>query len=129
MKDINRRQFITVAGKAVPIAIGVPYLVACGTATEPMLELDDPNNGNGNNNNTVITAISTVDAGHSHSASIPETDVSSTLGKSYGAASASGHVHTVMFTADDFETLRTAGQVTILSSSDAGHSHSFTFTT
>jgi len=129
MKDIDRRQFITVAGRSIPIAIGVPYLVACGSTTEPNADPEDNLNNNPNNNNTVITSISSVDAGHSHSASIPEADVASTLEKSYGATSSGGHVHTVRFTAADFETLRTAGQVTILSSSNSGHSHSFTFNT
>jgi hypothetical protein len=126
MKDIDRRQFIMVAGRAVPIAIGVPYLVACGS--DPIAGPNTPGTPD-TPNNTVITSISTVEAGHSHNASLPVNDVSSTQGKSYGATSASGHVHTVMFTAADFETLRTAGQVSILSSSNSGHTHSFTFTT
>ena len=129
MKDIDRRQFIMVAGRAIPITIGVPYLVACGSTTEPNADPDDNPNNNPNNNNTVITSISSVDAGHSHSASVPEADVASTQERSYGATSASGHVHTVVFTAADFETLRTAGQVVILSSSNSGHTHSFTFAT
>lgn len=125
MKNIDRRQFIVVAGRSIPITLGVPYLVACGTETDPINGPSNPNNPNSD----VITSVSTVDAGHSHNASIPETDVSLTQGKSYGASSASGHVHTVTFTAADFETLRTTGEVTIASSSDAGHSHSFTFNT
>jgi hypothetical protein len=132
MSNIDRRQFIMVAGRSIPITIGVPYLVACSTDAEPMTGPSDPDNdptNDPNNSNSVVTAVSTVDAGHSHNASIPESDVASTQGKSYGASSASGHVHTVTFTAADFETLRTTGQVTILSSSDAGHTHSFTFNT
>jgi len=125
MKNVDRRLFIMVAGRAIPIAIGVPYLVACRDSADPITGPDDSND----NNNNVIRSISSVNAGHSHTATIPETDVASTLEKSYGSSSTSGHVHTVTFTQADFDTLRTAGQVTIESSSNSGHQHSFTFAT
>ena len=127
MKVINRRQFITVAGRAIPITIGVPYLIGCSNSPESMVGPDGPNPPN--DGSDVIVSVSTVNSGHSHNATIPGTDVASTLERSYGSTAASGHTHTVTFTAADFETLRTAGQVTIASSSNSGHTHSLTFRT
>ena len=122
---------ITVAGRAIAIAVGVPYLVACSSSPESMVGPDDSRSpgDDDTDNNSVFASISSVDAGHTHTAQLPSSDVSSTMSKNYPSSSAGGHTHTVTFTADDFDTLRIAGQVTISSSSDSGHTHSFTFST
>ena len=119
MSDIDRRHFIRVAGRAVPIFVGVPLVVGCSSSTEPVEDSDD----------MVIVSVSSLNAGHSHSAELPENDLDSAQPKSYGSSSSGGHTHTVTFSEDDFATLRATGQVTIQSSSDSGHAHSFTFRT
>ena len=116
--DIERRKFLITVGKAFPVTIGALYLIGCGDHDDPM--------GTGS---MVITAQSTVNAGHSHSADVPEADLDSTQSKSYGSTSSSGHTHSVTLTAANFETLRNSGSVTVTSTSNSGHTHNFTFRT
>jgi hypothetical protein len=121
MDAMDRRRFIKIAGRTVPVVIGVPYVVACANSTEPVDDTDNTDNA--------IVSISSVNAGHSHRAEIPNSDVASTGNKNYDSSNSGGHIHTVTFTAADFETLRTDGEVTISSSTNSGHAHSFTFRT
>ncbi len=125
MNDIDRRHFVRIAGRAVPIVVGVPYLVGCSSTTDPVDDSDDE----GDVDALVIVSVSSVNAGHTHSTELPKDDVALTTSKGYASSSSSGHTHTVTFTSDDFETLRTEGAVTVVSSNSTGHSHSFTFRT
>jgi hypothetical protein len=95
--------------------IGVLYLTSCSDDT---LGLED-----------FIVATSTVNAGHSHTAEMPEDDVVLTEAETYESSTASGHTHMVTLTPGDFTTLRTDAVVVVESSIEAGHSHEFTFDT
>lgn len=115
MRQTDRREFLYIAGRSLPIVIGVPLLVSC---TEDAQSPDD-----------VIVATSTVNSGHSHTAEMPADDIFLTEAESYESSLESGHTHMIQFTPGDFLTLRDDGEVVIESSTDSGHSHSFTFQT
>ena len=116
--NMERRKFLVTVGRAFPITLGALYLISCGDDDDPM--------GAGS---MVITVQSTVNAGHSHSAGLPEADLESMQSKSYGSSSSGGHTHSVTLTAVNFETLRTSASVTVTSTNNSGHTHNFTFRT
>lgn len=116
--DLNRRRFLVTVGKAFPVTFGGLYLISCGDDGQPT-----------NPGSQVIVAQSTVNAGHSHTAELPEADVDSTQNQAYSSSSSGGHIHSVTLTAANFETLRTSGAVTVTSTSVSGHTHNFTFRT
>ena len=122
---MNRRRFIIEAGKAFPIVAGAVYVVGCDSNS------DGTNNANNENNGgsqiMTFSAVSTVVAGHSHSATIPVTDLNSATGKSYQSSNSDAHIHTVTLSSSQLETIGSGTSVTVGSSDSGGHTHQFTF--
>ena len=122
---MNRRRFIIEAGKAFPIVAGAVYVVGCDSNS------DGKNNANNENNGgsqiMTLSAVSTVVAGHSHSATIPITDLNSATEKSYQSSNSDAHIHTVTLSASQLETVGSGTSVTVGSSDSGGHTHQFTF--
>ena len=122
---MDRRQFIIEAGKAFSVVAGAIYVVGCDTNSYG--ENNSNNGNNGGNQIVTLSAVSTVVAGHSHSAAIPLDDLDSATGKSYQSSSSDAHVHTVTLSATQLGTISAGTSVTVGSSSSVGHSHQFTF--
>ena len=74
-----------------------------------------------------ITVTSSVNAGHSHDATIKGTDIDNppAAAKTITTTYASGHTHTITLTPQDYETIKNGGEVTVTSSSVGGHTHTF----
>lgn len=122
---MNRRRFIIEAGKAFPIVAGAFYIVGCDSNTDGATS-----SKTGNNSSTqflTLNAVSTVVAGHSHSAAIPIGDLNSATGKSYESSSSNSHKHMVSLSAAQLGTISTGTAVTVVSSNFTGHAHQFTF--
>ena len=115
----TRREFFVEVGKAFPVIAGASYLLSCSS--------DDSPTGGGGGQSDLIVSTSSVDAGHSHTASIRRDELSSNTDRTLTSSSAGGHTHLVTLTAADFATLRGGMSVTVVSSVDGGHSHRFTF--
>ncbi len=122
---MNRRHFIIEAGKAFPIVAGAVYLVGCDSAND---NGDNTNNDkNTGNQSLTLTVQSTTNAGHSHSAQIPLSDLNLTTNKTYNTSNSSGHFHIVTLSASELTTLKNGGSVTKSSTNNSGHAHQFTF--
>jgi len=122
---MNRRRFIIEAGKAFPVVAGAIYLVGCDTNSDG--ENNSNTGNNGGNQSMTVSAVSTIVAGHSHSASVPIGDLDSATAKSYQSSNSDQHVHTVTLSATQLGTISTGTSVTVGSSSSVGHTHQFTF--
>ena len=74
-----------------------------------------------------ITITSSVDAGHSHDVTIKGTDIESppAADKTVNATYSGGHRHAITLTPQDYESIKDGGEVTVTSSSNAGHTHTF----
>jgi len=118
---MDRRRFIIEAGKAFPIVAGAIYVVGCDANS-------DGNNGNDGGDQTMtLSAVSTLVAGHSHSATIPISDLDSAARKSYQSSSADSHTHTVSLSVSQLGIISSGSSVTVTSSNSVGHAHQFTF--
>ncbi len=122
---MNRRRFIIEAGKAFPIVAGAIYVVGCDSSSDGN---NISNNGNdGGDQLMTLSAVSTHVAGHSHSATIPLSDLDSAAQKSYQSSNADSHTHTVTLSVSQLGIISAGSPVTVLSSNSGGHSHEFTF--
>jgi len=74
-----------------------------------------------------IEITSSVDAGHSHDVTISRADTDSppAADKTVNATYSGGHRHTITLTPQDYESIKDGGEVTVTSSSNAGHTHTF----
>lgn len=123
---MNRRRFIIQAGKAFPIVAGAVYVVGCDS-NDPDNSDSGNNNGNNGGQPTTLRVVSTVDAGHSHSAEVPLSDFNSASNKSYQTSNSGGHVHSVTLSVAQLTTIGGGGIVTVTSTDSGGHTHGFTF--
>ena len=74
-----------------------------------------------------ITAISSVDAGHSHDVTISGADIENppAANKIINTTYDDGHRHTITLTQQDYQTLKDGGVVTVTDSLVAGHTHTY----
>jgi len=74
-----------------------------------------------------ITVTSFIDAGHTHRVTIKGADIESppAADKIIDTTYSGGHRHTISLTPEDFESIKNGSKVTVTSSSDAGHTHTF----
>ncbi len=123
---MNRRRFIIKAGKAFPIVAGAVYVIGCDSND---LNNSDSGDDNGNNGGrpTTLRVVSTVDAGHSHSAELPLTDLDSTSSKTYQSSTSGGHNHSVTLSVAQLITISGGGRVIVTSTISGAHTHRFTF--
>ena len=125
--SMDRRRFIIKAGQAFPVFAGAVYLVGCDSNSIDSDDSGGNNNNGGNNQPTFITAVSTVEDGHSHSAQIPIADFALAANRTYNASNSDGHFHMVTLSASQLASLGTGSAVTVTSTSDFAHTHRFTF--
>ncbi len=122
---MKRRRFIIEAGKAFPIVFGAVYVVGCDSNSDGN---NNSNDGNGGGDQIMtLSAVSTHVAGHSHSTTIPLSDLNSAARKSYQSSNADSHTHTVSLSASQLGIISAGSPVTVLSSNSVGHAHEFTF--
>ena len=122
---MNRRRFIIKAGKAFPIVAGAVYVVGCDSNSDG--NNISSNGDDGGDQIMTLSAVSTFVDGHSHSATIPLSDLDSAARKSYQSSSADSHTHTVTLSASQLGIIGGGSSVTVLSSNSGGHAHEFTF--
>ncbi|GMQ80599.1 MAG: hypothetical protein BMS9Abin05_0027 [Rhodothermia bacterium] len=124
---MDRRRFIIKAGQAFPVFAGAVYLVGCDSNSDNTGGNNNGGNNGGNNQPTILTATSTVVAGHSHSAQIPTADFASASNETYDTSNSGGHIHMVTLSAAQLASLGSGGVVTVTSTNNSGHTHRFTF--
>ncbi len=78
--------------------------------------------------------LSTVNAGHTHTVCVPNSDMTSppAAGATYTSSNDGNHTHTIALTAQQLSTISSGGSVTVTSSSDVdpvngeAHTHNWT---
>ena len=123
---MKRREFLVQATRAIPI-VGASYYIACSSDSGVSPGPNPTPSPTPTSTPSTITATSTVQAGHTHNASVPRTDLISLNPKSYNTSVNIGHTHWVTLSAVEFRALMGGGVVTVASSVDGGHNHEFTF--
>ncbi len=75
-----------------------------------------------------ITVTSTATAGHTHQVTIAGTDIENPppADKTIESTTNVGHSHTITLTPQDYQTIKSGGQVTVTSSDVNFHTHDFT---
>lgn len=108
---MNRREFLVTLGGSSLVLL-LPSLSSCGSSST---------SGD-------LTVTSDADStGHSHTFTIPGAKLA-TPGTGYsGSTSANGHFHTVSLSNGELTNIAGGSSVTKTSSTDSGHSHTFTF--
>jgi hypothetical protein len=116
---MNRRTFVIEAGKAFPVVVGAVYVIGCGSSpTTPSSTAD-------------VSSTSTVNNGHTHTASIPASDQLHPTDMTYTSSSSQSHTHMLTLTAAQLSTIGGGGSVTVtstVSTTTGSHTHDFTFT-
>jgi len=74
----------------------------------------------------VSCATPVISANHGHALVLPQADIEAGEEKTYSIKGSSGHDHLLTVTEAQFAVLAGGGSVTIVSSNDAGHTHSVT---
>ena len=69
---------------------------------------------------------SSISANHGHVLNVSKTDVQNGAEKSYSIDGSASHDHTVVITADNFDSLKTNLSIQVDSSTGGGHSHAVT---
>ena len=74
-----------------------------------------------------ITVKSSVNSGHSHDVTILGADIESppATDKTIDATSSGGHRHTITLTSQDYQSIKDGNEVAVTSSSNSGHTHTF----
>ena len=74
-----------------------------------------------------ITVTSSINAGHSHDVTISGTDINTppAADKTIDTTYSAGHTHTITLTTEDYQSIQSGNEVTVVSSSVSGHTHTF----
>jgi hypothetical protein len=91
-------------------------LAACGSDEDTLAGCDG------------VGAVSSVNDGHSHTVCVPAADLARrpTVSILYTTSLVMGHTHQITLTPEQIATLAEAGTVEVITTVDAGHSHTFT---
>lgn len=113
---MNRREFIIKMGAAfisVPVVLS---LSSCG------------GDGGGSSSSDGFDVTSSVGAGHTHDVRILTADLANPPGGGvqYTSTNVNSHVHTVTLTQADLTAINSGGQVSVNSSTNDGHLHTWT---
>ncbi len=120
---MKRRKFITQLAKG---SVCIPLVVAeLGCDDDPT----DPGGGGGGGGECLagdsLRATSSLNSGHTHVVLIACNDIiNAPAGRTY-TSDGTSHTHTATLNAGDFEAIRNGQTVTVQSSNDAGHAHSW----
>ncbi len=128
---MNRKTFIRKT--SVGLLLGIPTVTLLGCSgsddssspnpnPDPTDDTDDVMSGDCTENGT-DTSIS---ANHGHNLTVSKEDVEAGSEKTYtlSQANTDSHIHEVTVSASHFSSLKNNEEITINSTSDAGHSHS-----
>ena len=121
---MNRKTFIKKAAGTVFVAVPAYALLGCSnddsTGVEQEEDLDVVDClANGAN----ATAIS---SNHGHNLTVSLVDIEAGEEKTYSIQGSSGHNHTIVVSAENFNTLRTEKTIQVESSRDSSHRHDVT---
>jgi hypothetical protein len=74
-----------------------------------------------------ITVTSSIDSGHSHAVTVRGADIESppATDQTVDTTSSVGHKHTITLTSQDYQSIKDGNEVTVTSSSNSGHTHTF----
>jgi hypothetical protein len=115
---MNRRDFIV----KLPALFALPLIIqqiGCDNSTSPT----SSDNGT---EDTDFSVTSSVDGGHSHTIKILYDDIDNPPASDKTLTSSStNHTHQITITATNYQTLKDGGTVTKTSTTDGGHSHTF----
>jgi len=121
---MNRKTFIKKAAGTVLVAVPAYALIGCSNDdSTDVAPVDDPDATDCLANGANATAIS---SNHGHTLAVSKADIDAGLEKTYSIQGTSGHNHTIVVSADNFNTLKTAKSIQIESSRDASHRHDVT---
>ena len=126
MSAVSRKQFLlSLAGAGAAIA-AAPLLAACGGGDDGDGDGASPDGGGGGGDCAANGTQVTIGTNHGHTLEVSAADVSAGAEQTYQIMGSSAHPHTVVVTAAHFAMLQAGESVTVVSSSDAGHTHSVT---
>lgn len=126
---MNRKTFLRQTSVGLLLGIPTVYLLGCSGSDDsspprpdPTDDTDDIMGGDCLENGT-NTSIS---ANHGHNLTVSKEDVENGSEKTYNLSQAStdSHIHEVTVSASHFNSLKNNEEVTVTSTSDAGHTHS-----
>jgi hypothetical protein len=113
---MNRRQFLvraTIGGATVPLLF-----------TEIGCSDDDDDNGNGGPGGSETFTSNNVN-GHTHSITIPDSDLTAGGGHNYTSTNVQGHTHQVSLDSVEIDNLTAGCVVVATSSNNSGHEHTW----
>ena len=128
---MNRKTFIRTASIGVFMSIPVVSLLGCSSSDDSPGPNPNPNpnpnptpQGNCLQNGT----NSAISANHGHTLVVSKEDVNAAIAKTYtlSQANTDNHIHQLTISPAQFNTLKGNTQITVNSTSDAGHLHSVT---
>ena len=126
---MNRKTFIRTVSAGVIVSIPVVSLLGCSSSDDSPGPNPNPNpNPNPQGNCLQNGTNSAISANHGHTLVVSKDDVSAAVAKTYtlSAATTDNHIHQLTITPAQFNTLKGNTQITVNSTSDAGHLHTVT---
>jgi len=74
-----------------------------------------------------MTVTSSIDSGHSHAVTVLGADIETppATDQTIDTTSSGGHKHTITLTSQDYQSMKDGNEVTVTSSSNSGHTHTF----
>lgn len=116
--SMTRKEFLgsLVKGTAVG-AIAVGAIAACG---------GDDDGGDNGGNDGACQLRSVIAGNHGHALSVSQADVDAGVERVYDIEGDAGHNHMVTITASQFATIAAGGNLTVVSTSGAAHTHMIT---
>ncbi len=121
---MNRKAFIKKTLGAAIIAVPAYALMSCSNDdSTDVAPVEDPEASDCLINGANATAIS---SNHGHTLSVSKEDIDAGTEKTYAIQGTSGHNHTIVVTAANFNTLKSEKRISIESSRDSSHRHNVT---
>lgn len=121
---MNRNTFFKKTVGAALLAVPAYSLLSCsGDDSTDVMAAEDPNSTDCLDNGANATSIS---SNHGHSLMVSKSDIDDAADKTYSIQGTSGHDHTIVVTAANFDTLKSTKSIKIESSRDSSHRHDVT---
>ena len=125
---MNRREFIVKA----PGLLALPLIIqqiGCDQQVNNSNSSDNGDEDNSSDNGTEdidFTVTSSVNSGHSHTIKILYDDVENpSISDKTVTSSSTNHTHQITISPNDYQVLKDGGTVLKISTTDGGHSHTF----
>ncbi len=113
---MNRRDFIV----KLPALFALPFIISqigCDNSTNPT------SSDNGNDEDS-FKVTSSVNSGHSHTVDILNDDIENPSTNTL-ISSSTNHSHQITISTTDYQTLKDGGTIVKTSTTNGGHSHTF----